>query len=159
MADVHERPEGANDADPSIPWKPSDPARLDQLGLEDPDPSGSLPKGARIADVLARALVAPGSADPVEGIVDGVRIELAALADALHVRESSIADTLVSLARRLWAAMQLLRWTDNRERMPLEEDEEEPPPSPSPAPAEPPVSSEDMEETRDAAPDEPPGDE
>jgi hypothetical protein len=34
--------------------------------------------------VLAFALVLPGSLDPVEGIVDGVRVELAAVAEMLQ---------------------------------------------------------------------------
>jgi hypothetical protein len=118
-----------------------------------------LPKGATPADVLAWALALPGSPDPVEGIVEGVRVELAALADALRVNEGLVAGSLAELARRLEAAMILLRWTDNRELMPREEDEPPPSPAPSPAPAptEPAASSEDVEVTRTAGPDEPHG--
>jgi len=77
-------------------------------------------------------------------------------ADALHSGERHIADSPAQQARRLETAMQLLRWTDNREKMPMEDDFEEPP-SEEPAPEEPPFSvpaeaPEDLEETRDAAP-------
>ena len=157
MSDVYDRPEGANAAPPSRPrrpWKTSaTPDRWGQLGLGDPDPSGYLPKEASVADALVRGLIAPGSADPVEGIVDGVRIELAALAVGAA---PAISDTLTALTRRLGTATQLLRWCDNREPMPVENDEE-PLPSASSAPPElePSVNSEDMEETPVAGPAEP----
>jgi hypothetical protein len=113
-----------------------------------------MPKGARVPDALAWALVCPGAADPVEGIVDGVRVELSALADALGA--CPVADAVRILIRRLEAAMQLLRWTDNRERMPMEDDLDEPPPA-APVPEAPPSASpiealEDLEDTRDTAP-------
>jgi hypothetical protein len=90
------------------------------LGLEDPDPTGRPLKGATVADVLAWAQMPPGSADPIEGIVDGVRIDLVALARSGHEMDDAFADMLMGYARRLWAAMQLLRWCDNRERMPVD---------------------------------------
>jgi len=134
-------------------WEPSDPTRWAELNLEDPDPSGKLPKGARVPDVLAWALVCPGAVDPVEGIVDGVRVELSALADVLTERR--VADVLLMLGRRLEAAMQLLRWIDNRERMPMEDDEEPPPSAPTseePPPATLAEPAEDVEETSDVPP-------
>lgn len=76
MSTLPEPPEGAN------AWTPSDPTRWAHLNLADPDPAGALPKDALVADALAWALVPPGAADPVEGIVDGVRAELAGLAEA-----------------------------------------------------------------------------
>jgi len=126
-------------------WKPSDPTRWAHLNLEDPDPSGGMPKLARVPDVLAWALVLPGATDPVEGIVDGVRVELWALADVLPDRR--VADVLFMLGRRLDAATQLLRWTDDRERLPMEEEFDEPPRSPPTEPDEDP--DEDPEETRE----------
>ncbi len=105
------------------PWQPSDPGRWAELNLADPDPSGALPKGATIADVLAWALVIPGATDPIEGIVDSVTIELKALADLLPDRRT--AAVLLLLGKRLDAAMLLLKWIDNRERMPREPGEEE----------------------------------
>src|SRR5262245_56418808 len=112
-----ERPQGADVADPDA-WEPSDPARWAHLNLADPDPAGALPKDALVADALAWALVPTGATDPVEGIVDGVRAELAALADVLGKQQ--VAGVLLLLARRLEAAMLLLRWTDGREKMLLE---------------------------------------
>jgi len=38
--------------DPPFPWKPSNPDRWWQLSLEDPDPSGEMPKRARVLDAL-----------------------------------------------------------------------------------------------------------
>jgi hypothetical protein len=127
-------------------WEPSDPARWAHLNLADQDPSGCLPQGALVADVLVWALALPGAVDPVEGIVDGVRVELAALADVLSERR--VATVLLMLGRRLDAAMLLLRWTDNRAQMPTELDEPRPPPAATTEHAE------DLEVTRDAAPDE-----
>ena len=167
MSTVSERPEGANATDPpeseesppSPPWKPSNPGRWAHMALEDPDPSGALPPRAMVADVLAWALVPPGAVDPIEGIVDGVRVELAAFADALGARP--VSEGLRMLCRRLEAALKLLRWIDNRERMPFERHFEEPPPAvltPEEPPAAPPPSEEpaeveeDVEVTRDAAP-------
>jgi hypothetical protein len=100
-------------------FKPSDPGRWAFLGLADPDPSEGLPSPAMTADVLAFALVLPGSLDPVEGIVDGVRVELTALADLLQEHPAS--DVLKMAARRLEAAMILLRRHDEREPTPREE--------------------------------------
>src|SRR3954467_7901716 len=97
-----EPPEGVDVADPGA-WEPSDPTRWAHLNLADPDPAGALPSDALVADALAWALVPPGATDPVEGIVDGVRAELAALAGVLG--EQHVADTLLLLARRLKAAM------------------------------------------------------
>jgi hypothetical protein len=154
MSGVHDPPGGANDDHPPPSWKPSDPQRWSMLGLEDPHPTGRLPKRAKVADVLAWALIPPGSTDPIEGIVDGVCFDLAALARS--GLDEVPADLLAGCSRRLWTAMKLLRWCDNREPMPVEEEEEPPPPSPSPAPteADPPASS---VRNRDAGPDEPPG--
>ncbi len=105
------------------PWQPSDPGRWAELNLADPAPDGSLPKGATVADVLAWALVIPGAADPIEGIVDAVTLELKALADLLADRRA--AAVLHLLGKRLDAAMLLLKWIDNREQMPREPGEEE----------------------------------
>jgi hypothetical protein len=104
-------------------WEPSDPARWAVLNLADPDPTGAIPKDATVADVLAWALVLPGSDDVVNGIVDAVRLELSALADVLPDRRA--ADVLRVLGKRLNAAMLLLKWTDNRAKMPLEPGENE----------------------------------
>src|SRR5689334_19380679 len=130
-----ERPLGADVADPDA-WEPSDPARWAHLNLADPDPAGALPKDALVADALAWALVPPGATDPVEGIVDGVRAELAALAEVLGKQQ--VAGVLFLLARRLDAAMLLLRWTDGREKMLLEAPEpvDEPLSAAPPEPAE-----------------------
>jgi hypothetical protein len=144
MVDVHERPEGANAADPTSstegtnrptkpPWERSLIARWSELNLADPVPSGGLPKGAGVPDLLIHALICPGAADPVEGIIDGVRVELSAMADALSGDESLIADFLRQQVRRLGAAMQLLRWSDNRDRMPVEDDTDDEPPSKAPS--------------------------
>jgi hypothetical protein len=129
-------------------WEPSDPARWAVLNLADPDPTGAIPKGATVADVLAWALVCHGAADPIEGIVDAVRLELAALADLLPDRRA--ADVLRVLGKRLDAAMLLLKWVDNREKMPIVpgENEEEPPGEPT----DPPPPAFDAEITVDAPP-------
>jgi hypothetical protein len=124
-------------------WEPSDPARWAVLNLADPDPTGAIPKDATVADVLARALVLPGSDDVVNGIVDAVRLELSALADLLPDKRA--ADVLRVLGKRLDAAMLLLKWVDNRAKMPIEpgENEEEPPGEPTdpePPPCDPEVT-------------------
>jgi hypothetical protein len=167
MSTVPKRPPDANDDDPSSspeeeevptkpPWKPSPVDRWSLLNLEDPDPAGEMPSKARVPDALAWALVPPGAADPVEGIVDGVRIEIAAAAEMRSTGEPHLADMLTMWGRRLDAAMQLLRWTDERERMPMEDDFDEPPPVAEPPeepnPAATPEDPEDVEVTRDAAP-------
>jgi hypothetical protein len=163
MSNLHERPEGANDAEPPSspeeeeaptkpPWKPSPIDRWSLLNLEDPDPAGEMPSKARVPDALTWALVSPGAEDPVEGIVDGVRIEIAAAAEMRSTGEPHLADLLTMWGRRLDVAMQLLRWTDERERMPMEDEFEEPP-LPTPPPGEmPPEDPEDVEVTRDAPP-------
>lgn len=135
MSMLTERPQGADVTDPDA-WKPSDPSRWAHLNLVDPDPAGALPKDALVADALAWALVPPGATDPVEGIVDGVRVELVVLADLLGAQHG--AGVLLLLARRLEAAMLLLRWTDGREKMLFEVPEpvEEPPSAAPPPPVE-----------------------
>lgn len=100
------------------PWGPSDPGRWSMLGMADPDPSGVLPKDARTAEALAWALCVPGAADPVEGILDAVRIELDAIASVLPSRP--VADALNLLSRRIDVAALLLRRADNRERNPMD---------------------------------------
>jgi hypothetical protein len=137
MSTVPERPPGAN----------APPSRWTALGLADPRPNGGIPYEAMPHDLLAYALVLPGAEDPVEGIVDAVCVELRALADTLITRQ--VADELVMLSRRLNVAMLLLRRADNGAPMPLEDDEE---PLPG-APTDPPDDPEDVEVTRDAAPD------
>jgi hypothetical protein len=114
-------------------WEPSNPERGGVLGLLDADPTGALPKGATVVDVLAWALSLPGSDDVVTGIVDAVSVELAALAEVTPERR--IADVMLMLGRRLDAATLLLKWADNRVKMPTDDDDEE---------------------TKDTAPDEPP---
>jgi hypothetical protein len=163
---LHERPKGANATDPSVvphareapaaaypnerrderrvtlPWEPSDPARWAHLNLSDPPENGILPKDALVPDALAWALVSPEADDPIEGIVDGVKIELEALADSL--KERGIGAMLGLLARRLDVACILLRYTDNRSPMPTE---------PADPPEDEPTSdSVDPEITRDALP-------
>jgi hypothetical protein len=100
----------------SAPWKPSDPARWAALGLADPPADGHLPAQAQTADLLALALILPGADDPVTGIVDAVRVELAAIADAQPSR--NVAEALALLGRRLDVASLLLRRADNRVPMP-----------------------------------------
>jgi hypothetical protein len=80
MSHVHERPPGANAADPSIPpemraaptdarpsapreereerppWEPSNPTRWAHLNLSDPPETGILPPDALVPDALAWAL-------------------------------------------------------------------------------------------------------
>jgi hypothetical protein len=129
-------------------WEPSDPARWAVLNLADPNPTGAIPKGATVADVLAWALVLPGSDDVVNGIVDAVRLELSALADLLPDRHA--ADVLRVLGKRLDAAMLLLKWTDNRAKMPIEPEENEEKPPGEPTDPTPPAF--DAEVTVDAPP-------
>ena len=146
---LQERAQGADVADPSatpnapdatadagpnapheerwapLPWEPSDPTRWAHLNLSDPPKNGLLPEGALVPDALAFALVAPEATDPVEGIVSAVRVELAALAEAMEAR--GIAAMLLLLARRLDVACLLLRYTDNRARLPMDTEEPEEP--------------------------------
>ena len=130
----------------SMPWSPSDPARWAVLGLADPTPGRDLPQGATVADVLAWALVLPSAIDPVEGIVDAVRVELRALASV--VEEKPVAGLLAIIERRLSAALILLRYCDGREPMRFEPDEVPDVEEPTPAS----VEREDVEVTRDAPP-------
>jgi hypothetical protein len=83
----------------------------------------SIPEDAPVADALAHGLCAPYVDDAVEGIVEGVRVELEGLASAVYARPLS--GTLDMLARRLATAIKLLRWCDNREQMPTDELPEE----------------------------------
>ena len=167
---LQERPQGAAVTDPSLtpearpapsdacpsaprekrsplPWEPSDPTRWAHLNLADPPEAGILPGDALVPDALAWALVSPKAGDPIEGILEGVKIELTALADAMEAR--GVAAMLGLLARRLDVACLLLRYTDGRARMPLESDEPE---EPAPESAEPAPASADPEITRDALP-------
>src|SRR5262249_40282244 len=79
-------------------------------------------------DALAYALVAPSSKDPIEGILEGVRIEMLGFAEVLG--DPRVADFAGLLARRLEVPMLRLAWSDNRVKMPVE-------PAPDPAPDEP----------------------
>ena len=165
---LQERPQGAAVTDPSLtpevrpapsdacpsaprekrsplPWEPSDPARWAHLNLSDPPDNGILPRDALVPDAIVWALVSPEADDPIEGIVEGVKIELEGLADAME--ERGIAAMLGLLARRLDVACLLLRYTDNRSPMPLESDEPE---EPAPESADP--ESADPEITHDALP-------
>jgi hypothetical protein len=127
-------------------FEPSDPCRWAFLGLADPDPSGRLPERATTADVLAFALMPPGSPDPVEGIVNGVRVDLNALVELLQEHPAS--EILKMDARRLEAAMILLRRHDLREPTPPDAPDEGPPKAPADeaTPASAPAS--DVEDTR-----------
>jgi hypothetical protein len=89
------------------------------FGLADPDQNGRLPDKPSTADLLIHGLVPPGAVDPVEGIVDAVRGELAALASLLQ--DPGAGDVLLSLARRLQVAMILFRRSDGREPIPPED--------------------------------------
>jgi hypothetical protein len=105
-------------------WERSaSPERGGVLGLLDPDPTGALPQGATVVDVLAWALCLPGSDDIVTGIVDGVSLELAVLTGV--VPDHRVAQVMTMLGRRLDAASLLLKWADNRTKMPSENDDEE----------------------------------
>ena len=119
------------------------------LGLADLPSTPRMLERATNADVLAYALVLPGAADPVEGIVDAVRVELTALAPMLQERGAG--DVLQLLARRLETAMVLLRRADSREPTPPEDgaDPSASPPDGSTMPA--PDAVEDLP-TQDAPP-------
>lgn len=112
------------------PWQPSDPGRWAELNLAEPDPGGALPNGALVGDVLAWALVIPGAPDPIEGIVDAVSLELRALAELMADRRA--AAVLHLLGKRLDAAMLLLKWIDNREKMPTDIPDEDDAPTDAP---------------------------
>ena len=165
---LQERPQGAAVADPSLtpearaapsdacpsaprekrsplPWERSDPTRWAHLNLSDPPENGILPRHALVPDALVWALVSPEADDPIEGILEGVKLELAALADAME--ECGIASMLGLLARRLDVACLLLRYTDGRTRMPVESDEPE-----EPAPESTDAESADPDITHDALP-------
>jgi hypothetical protein len=58
------------------------------------------------------ALTLPGAIDPIEGLIDAARLELAALADAAPSKV--IADAINFVGRRLDVAMILLARCDNR---------------------------------------------
>jgi hypothetical protein len=129
---VPPRPEGANPADPPRRLSAFD-CRWSMLGLADGRPDERLPEQEGTADVLAAALMAPGAEDPIEGIVEAVRVELGALAALMPDRE--VQETLRLLCRRLDAALLLFRRCDNRAPMPLErepEADQQPPPPPTP---------------------------
>ena len=134
------RPSGPRERRSPLPWEPSDPTRWAHLNLSDPPEAGILPGDALVPDALAWALVSPEADDPIEGILEGVKIELTALSNAMEKRD--VAAMLGLLGRRLDVACLLLRYTDGRARMPLESEEPE-----EPAPA-----SGDPEITRDALP-------
>lgn len=130
MPIVPERPAGVTqpsattEPGPRIPWEPQEPARWSLLGLRDGEPHARLPEDGSTADVLAWALVIPGATDPVEGMVDSVRVKLAALSDALQKRERHVADALHMLERQLGAAMLLLRRCDGRAPPPAKDENE-----------------------------------
>ena len=119
----------------SAPFKPApDAGRWAVLGLADPPlPENGMPEDATTADLLAWALCYPGSIDPIEGLLEGVRVELVALSDAYDVLDprspsqkagAHLSDTLLMLARRLEVAVTLLRRTDGTEPLPPEDDPE-----------------------------------
>jgi hypothetical protein len=108
----------------TTPCKPSDPARWSMLGLADPLQSPHRLEHAQTADLLAYARMLPGSKDPVEGIVDGVRMELEALAGSQLTDEFTGQYTLP--AQRPNVAMRLLRRCDNRAPTPAEHDPDAP---------------------------------
>lgn len=96
------------------------------LGLTEPEPKEMIPAKASTAGLLAFAILCPGAEDPVEGMVNGTRAELAAL--ALMLAEGPVANILDRRVRQLDVAMALLRRTDCRDTMPtdeLDEPEEE----------------------------------
>jgi hypothetical protein len=59
------------------------PCRWAHLGLANGDPTARLPEQGSTADLLIWAMVPPSATEPVEGMVDGVRVELAALAQGM----------------------------------------------------------------------------
>src|SRR5262249_38508338 len=98
-----------NPASPSSPRKrpvfqPADPGRWAILHLCDPNPSGGSPEGATVADLAMWALCGDRPDDPVEGIVEGVRTELLALADLMGGEGASMFELL---AKRLGVACRL----------------------------------------------------
>ncbi len=101
-----------------LPWDGSPADRFSHLGLADHPVGGGLPPDLTVADLLAWALMAPGAVDPIDGILEGVAMELQVLAMAMPSASGSI-DMMV---RRIRAAIKILRWSDNRERMPVSED-------------------------------------
>jgi hypothetical protein len=102
----------------------TDLPRWAELGLADPLPDERMPEQGSTADLLAWALVAPGADEPIAGIVDGVRVELAALADAAP--SLPVAAVLVLLSKRLAVASLLLRRADERAPTPREYDPDAP---------------------------------
>jgi len=116
-------------------WKPADPAHWSMLGLADPDPRGELPPDATTADVFAYGLVPRGAGGPVEGILEGVRAELEVVRLALDA--PPLDAMLEMLSRRLYAAIVLLRRTDQRDPIPeVMRAGDEAPPNPAPPEAE-----------------------
>jgi hypothetical protein len=59
--------------------------------------------------------------DPVSGILETASDELRSVGRA---NDRRLQDVLEQIARRIDAAIILLRWTDNREQMPVEGQEE-----------------------------------
>ena len=98
--------------------------RWAELGLADPPEDGQLPEEGQTADLLAFALVLPGSDCPVTGIVDAVMVELSVLARVLE--EHSTGDLLLLLSNRLAVASLLLRRADERAPTPPEFDPDGP---------------------------------
>ena len=74
-----------------------------ELGLADPPLDGKLPANAETADVLSFILMPPGTVEPVEGLIDGVRLEVQA--QIYHLQR---------LDRQLEAAMLFRRRIDGR---------------------------------------------
>ena len=127
----------------TAPWKPSNPGRWSMLGLPEPtDQRHHAPEYGTLAEVLAYGLVPLGAEDPVEGILEGVMLELDALGATLVTRvlSRSASEMLHLLAQRIEVAIILLQRCDNRATLPPEPDPE----------AEP--DEEDVEVTKDAAP-------
>jgi hypothetical protein len=58
-----------------------------------------MPEQGATADLLIFALIAPGAADPIEGMIHAAQIELAALANAAPTR--AIAEAINFVGRRL----------------------------------------------------------
>jgi hypothetical protein len=79
LAQVHDRPEGANAPPPKS--TSTDLPRWAELGLADPPNDGRLPEQGQTADLVAFALVLSGADCPITGIVDVVQVELRALAE------------------------------------------------------------------------------
>src|SRR5262245_23654259 len=97
-----------------------DKPRWAELGLQDPRDNAQLPEHGSTADLLAFALVLPGIDCPVTGIIDGVMVELAALARLLE--ETGTCDLLLLLSNRLAVVSLLLRRVDGRAPSPPEYD-------------------------------------